>query len=369
MSQMEISIKMPQGAAQFLERLAYMPSAVEVVTGGISSLILGKSVEGNVSRLHVRFSVQDLVPSAGFLSGTSVFALGTGGVELARAWMKQAGCAENLIHETTTGRVQIESVAVPTYLRFADLAAAHDMRLEMRSYARLLGLDVRHLPSQKVAVYSVGERAVVNAMDLSGVRVITRAEWGRPIIKLEIHLPLYYLQRHGLDELDSWKDGHANKLYQHVFRITVRQMFWFNDKLMHSAPTSAVFARLGVESAAVLRDYISGKHPLTSPRWVPGLSEARKRSALRKLAAEIYQETGYDISIPFEQFRISTHVRLAAQLRYPGDLDIDEIARLDKFALPLPERVLSGADSATSSVYFCRSTWPAVLEALRNRNL
>lgn len=320
--------------------------------------------------LKFRFTLDNLLPEAPLASGISAFAMGMGGLELARASLRAAGYADSSLDQADAGRVNLDvlnlgfTIATPSVKEAAALAA------ELKSYARLRGLRVSESLAKRSTTYSIETHTepmeIAGRDDLDGVTVILIAHPNKRYLTLEVSVDRTYLQRRGLEQLGTWKTAHDEDVYKKFFSNTVRRMFCLDYFTGHREPNDLDNARLGKELAGILADYVANKSDLESPRWPPGLSDAKKKSSLKVIAADIKRETGFDIMVPWKDFMVSPPKTLANYLRYGGDLNATSLLALDSLE-PIRAmrkiRVRANDEEKVKS-YFARENWPRQLRAL-----
>jgi hypothetical protein len=315
-----------------------------------SSLTVGLKLPGAIMKDH-------------FAYGTSVFATGQAGLELARIELARAGLPKIELDCLRTEHVSLQNVAIPYMLDFASDAETTLHMKGMVRYARLLGLDTRYsrVPDSEFKPVEFRERrdatesgahAAEGGQAQVSEEVVLIVESNRfaKQVRINVCLDAAYLQRQGWDKLESWRSAQAENRYETIFNMTVRHLFRCDGKQEGlKNPSQDVYDMLSSpREEKLLREYVAGRDPMSFGDFPFVLraesSNAAKKTAVKKYRASILAETGIDINIPWLKFRHIQPIPLLQKLRYPGDFH--------------PE-------TASMPECFCEENWPQLLGKLR----
>lgn len=287
--------------------------------------------------IHVNFDVSDLVPNVAFATGTSAYAIGQGGLELARIELARTGILSADIFKLTAADVSFEYVTLAFMLQLTDGKEAAKIAKEMTQHARVLGLKIIQKSISYRNTYSATEeRSALADYVPAGLTVSSVREPEYNMIKLEVFLPKEYLTKNGLLTLNSWQSAHADNRYPKIFKETVRRLFCLDSSVDLQEPGQDIYDRVFLEEQQILRGYIKGKQLTTLLRKHLS-STAQKKTELKKRRESIFEKVGYDINIPWSNFKSKTPVSLGCVLQYAGDYE--PILHADQ-------------------PYFCKATWP-----------
>lgn len=291
-----------------------------------------------------------------FPHGTSVYAVGRLGLELARIELARAGLPKPALDALGTEHISIQTTAITYLIQLDKPSISVALKKQLSEYSRLLGLSIQHHPADSRTCYSdcqPGARTTAPSATgtpnrtLDGV-TISAEFWANPTVaRFDVTLNEVFLRTHGWENLDNWRNGYAEDRYKTIFNMTVRTMFQLDGKPpAHSEPGRAALDLLEERKKQVLLEYIAGKDEKQSAAlpMMEGNMPASQLKAWRSFRPFILSATGIDMIRPWS---INRHYRppaLVGALAYPGDLK-----QIEKDA----------------SSCFCKASWPELLAGLR----
>lgn len=302
------------------------------------------------SRITVTLNVPDTLVGYQFQQGASTFAAGRAALEIARIELARKGLPKDALDKLTTAHVSLERASVPFLIRLGTAAQTSALAKAVPRYARLLGLSVRR--DLNVNAFIFGEKQPgCSQTGLATTRLPQELEVSmifRPsqrVVRVDVCLPAAYLQSHDWTQLDSWRTAYADNRYETVFNQNVRQLFHLDDMLgRHREPSPDVWRSLDGFEHQMLQGYVAGKEPMSLLRTFPGMSDTKKKRALKEIRESIHAKTGVDIMIPWQKFRLTRSAVLDRHLKYPGDFQ---------------------PAAGYAATYFCKANWPRLLGYLR----
>jgi len=207
-------------------------------------LWLESSGRRRVSHITADLNVPAILVGTHFKQGTSVFAYGCAALELVRIDFAQAGVPKGVLDTLTTEQVSLLAVRVPYLFQstaatdvVASPAPARKSRrkkavpesasfpltpsggakpaldrinLPIPQRAMLLGLDCKLGPNDRGLEYRA--RADNSPPGKHGVVVILERQ-SLAQVRVDVLLEQAYLQMHGWDALDSWRNAYADDRY------------------------------------------------------------------------------------------------------------------------------------------------------------
>jgi len=278
--------------------------------------------------------------------GTSVFAAGRAGLELARTHLAKSGIDRQELEQLTTADVSIERAAATYIFKFVGKAQTTTFIAAMHRRALLLGLNVKYDPQANTVSYQ-GMVRQDNTSELIDVVLTVLRQPDNQMVRLEVALCCDYLLAHGWTSLDSWRSAYAEDRYVAIFNQTARGLFQLDSPTMpYSEPSRDVLDKLPPTTEGLLREYLNGRDPMWYGRHSVANSEAKRKRLVKRYRDAIISITGIDIAVPWREFRWTTPAQLQSALTYPGDLELE------------------GSQIATC---FCSATWPRLMLSLRKR--
>ena len=291
-----------------------------------------------------------------FPHGTSVYAVGRLGLELARIELSRAGLPKPALDALGTEHISVQTAAITYLIRLDKPSIPAALKKQLSEYSRLLGLTIQHHPAESRTCYSDCQPSARTSAPsatgtpnrtLDGV-TISAEFWANPTVaRFDVTLNEAFLRPHGWKNFDSWHDAYAEDRYKTIFNMTVRAMFQLDGKPpAHSEPDRAALDLLEERKKQVIREYIAGKDEKQSAAlpMMAGNMQASQLKAWRRFRPFILSATGIDMIRPWS---INRHYRppaLVKALLYPGDLHQTE---------------------KDASSCFCKASWPELLAGLR----
>ncbi|MDP2367960.1 hypothetical protein [Rhodoferax sp.] len=296
----------------------------------------------DVTALPMELRVPDDVSGKHAEYGTSIYAAGRAGLELARVELAEAGIGRKELDQLTTADVSIERAAATYIFKFTSPAQTATFQAAMHHHALLLGLTFKYDRQENTVSY----RGVISQDSSEVVLTVLRQPANR-MIRVEAELDCEYLRARDWTALESWRTAYAENRYAAIFNQTVRELFQLDSpSLPYSEPGRDVLDKLTPTTEGLLREYFDGRDPMWYGRHAVANSEAKRKRLVKGYRNVVIGITGIDIAVPWQQFRWTAPTLLKSKLNYPGDFQ------------PVDSQIAAS---------FCEANWPQLLGTLGRR--
>ncbi len=262
--------------------------------------------------------------------GTSLFAAGRAGLELARTHLSKAGISREELDQLSTPDVSIERAAATYIFKFVGKAQTTSFITAMHHHALLLGLAIKYdHQANTVSYQGLVTQDTSEAVDV--VLTVLRQP-DNQMVRIEVALDCDYLLTHGWTSLDSWRSAYAEDRYAAIFKQLVRGLFQLDSPaLPYGEPGRDVLDKLPPTTEGLLREYLNGRDPMWYGPHAVANSEAKRKRLVKRYRDTIISITGIDIAVPWQDFRWVEPAFLQSKLTYPGDFQPSTQQKLSCF--------------------------------------